>query len=104
MSDQPDEILTIDEVAAYLKVGKRTVYRLAASGKDCSPMHEVNQTPPDRMTPKQRRDEVAYILALGLARLRMGHSPSSEKDASMRDISLGFSGQQSVHSDPVNYR
>jgi excisionase family DNA binding protein len=33
MSDQPDEILTIDEVAAYLKAGKRTVYRLAASGK-----------------------------------------------------------------------
>lgn len=33
MSDQPDEILTIDEVAAYLKVGKRTVYRLAACGK-----------------------------------------------------------------------
>lgn len=32
MSDQPDEILTIDEVAAYLKAGKRTVYRLAANG------------------------------------------------------------------------
>lgn len=32
-SDQPDEILTIDEVAAFLKAGKRTVYRLAASGK-----------------------------------------------------------------------
>ncbi|MOA24168.1 Helix-turn-helix domain protein [compost metagenome] len=33
MSDQPDEILTIDEVAVFLKAGKRTVYRLAASGK-----------------------------------------------------------------------
>lgn len=33
MSDQPDEILTIDEVAVYLKAGKRTVYRLASSGK-----------------------------------------------------------------------
>jgi len=33
MNDQPDEILTIDEVAVYLKAGKRTVYRLAASGK-----------------------------------------------------------------------
>ena len=32
MSEQPDEILTIDEVAAFLKAGKRTVYRLAASG------------------------------------------------------------------------
>lgn len=33
MSDQPDEILTIDEVASYLKAGKRTVYRLASSGE-----------------------------------------------------------------------
>lgn len=33
MNNQPDEILTIDEVAAFLKAGKRTVYRLAASGK-----------------------------------------------------------------------
>ena len=32
MSEQPDEILTIDEVASYLKAGKRTVYRLASSG------------------------------------------------------------------------
>lgn len=33
MGAEPDEILTIDEVAAYLKAGKRTVYRLAANGK-----------------------------------------------------------------------
>lgn len=33
MSDQTDDILTIDEVATYLKAGKRTVYRLASSGK-----------------------------------------------------------------------
>lgn len=33
MSDERDDILTIDEVAAYLKAGKRTVYRLASSGK-----------------------------------------------------------------------
>ena len=33
VSEQPNEILTIDEVAAYLKAGKRTVYRLAASGQ-----------------------------------------------------------------------
>lgn len=33
ISDQLDEILTIDEVAAYLKVSKRTIYCLAASGK-----------------------------------------------------------------------
>lgn len=33
MKDQTDEIFTLDEVAAYLKVGKRTVYRLAAAKK-----------------------------------------------------------------------
>jgi excisionase family DNA binding protein len=33
MTEQPDEILTLDEVAAYLKAGRRTVYRLAASGQ-----------------------------------------------------------------------
>lgn len=29
MTDTDGEILTLDEVAAYLKAGKRTVYRLA---------------------------------------------------------------------------
>jgi len=33
MTDAEDEILTLDEVAAYLKAGKRTVYRLAADEK-----------------------------------------------------------------------
>lgn len=33
MIEQPDEILTIEEVAAYLKAGRRTVYRFAANGQ-----------------------------------------------------------------------
>ncbi|WP_427926735.1 helix-turn-helix domain-containing protein [Xanthomonas campestris] len=33
MPTDSDEILTIEEMAAYLKAGKRTVYRLAADGK-----------------------------------------------------------------------
>ena len=33
MKDDPGEIFTLDEVAAYLKVGKCTVYRLAAAKK-----------------------------------------------------------------------
>lgn len=32
MTDTNGEILTLDEVAAYLKAGKRTVYRLAQRG------------------------------------------------------------------------
>ena len=33
MSNQPHEMLTIDEVATYLLADKRTVYRLSSSGK-----------------------------------------------------------------------
>ena len=33
MKDEIEEIFTLEEVAAYLKVGKRTVYRLAAAKK-----------------------------------------------------------------------
>lgn len=33
MTKQSGEILTIEEVATYLKAGRRTVYRLAANGK-----------------------------------------------------------------------
>lgn len=33
MADTDGEILTLEEVAAYLKAGKRTVYRLAQKGE-----------------------------------------------------------------------
>lgn len=33
MSEANSEILTLDEVAAYLKAGKKTVYRLAQKGE-----------------------------------------------------------------------
>lgn len=33
MTDTDGEILTLGEVAAYLKAGKRTVYRLAQKGE-----------------------------------------------------------------------
>ena len=33
MTGAESEILTLEEVAAYLKAGKRTVYRLAQEGK-----------------------------------------------------------------------
>ncbi|HCE0206079.1 methylation-associated defense system helix-turn-helix domain-containing protein MAD1 [Pseudomonas aeruginosa] len=32
MNQPEDEILTLDEVAVYLKAGKKTVYRLAQQG------------------------------------------------------------------------
>lgn len=33
MSEPEGEVLTLDEVAAYLKTGKRTVYLLSAEGR-----------------------------------------------------------------------
>ncbi|ANX05523.1 helix-turn-helix domain-containing protein [Immundisolibacter cernigliae] len=33
MTDFESEIITLEEVSAYLKAGKRTVYRLAQKGK-----------------------------------------------------------------------
>ena len=42
MKDETGEIFTLDDVAAYLKVGKRTVYRLAAAKK--SPAFKVGGT------------------------------------------------------------
>lgn len=33
MNEADGEILTLDEVAAYLKAGKKTVYRLAQQGQ-----------------------------------------------------------------------
>jgi len=33
MSEQSDEILTMEEVSAYLKAGRRTIYRFAANGQ-----------------------------------------------------------------------
>lgn len=67
-------------------------------------MHEINHTPPERMTPEQRRLEVASLLARGLARIRTVHPAQSAKVVKSSDVSLAFSGHQRVHSDPVNNR
>lgn len=67
-------------------------------------MYEVNHTPPERMTPEQRRREIASLLARGLARLRMTGAPASAGAAAESQKGLGFTGYQSVHSDPDHYR
>ena len=33
MTEVPDDVLTIDELAAYLKIAKSTLYKLAQEGK-----------------------------------------------------------------------
>lgn len=54
------------------------------------------------MTPEQRRHEIAALLANGLARLRSSGIAQSANMATESEFELGFSGNQRVHSDPVN--
>jgi hypothetical protein len=65
-------------------------------------MHETNHIPPERMTPEQRRDEVAFLLANGLVRLRSTCSPTFANDLPESTFALGFTRQQSVHRDSTN--
>ena len=54
------------------------------------------------MTAEQRRHEIASLLANGLARLRISGVDQSATTAEESEFELGFSGNQRVHSDPVN--
>lgn len=65
-------------------------------------MHQINHLPPERMTPEQRRHEIASLLANGLVRLRISGAEQSAHIAEASEFELGFSGNQRVHSDPVN--
>ena len=64
-------------------------------------MHQINHLPPERMTPEQRRHEIASLLANGLARLRFSGAEQSAHIAEASEFELGLSGNQRVHSDPV---
>ncbi|MQM29300.1 MAG: hypothetical protein CRU78_01595 [Candidatus Accumulibacter phosphatis] len=59
---------------------------------------QVSHLPPERMTPEQRRIEIALLLANGLARLRSAGEPVARENG----FELAFSGHQRVHSHPVN--
>ena len=65
-------------------------------------MHQINHLPPERMTPEQRRHEIASLLANGLARLRISGTEQYAIRAEESEFELGFSGNQRVHTDPVN--
>ena len=67
-------------------------------------MHEFKHIPPDKMTPAQRRQEVAALLANGLARFRIRPPVAGEIPSPASGFRLGFSGYQSVHTDDVNNR
>jgi hypothetical protein len=64
--------------------------------------NSINHLPPERMTPEQRRLEIAVILAKGLVRLRQSSPVKRQIPATERQVLLGFSGDQSVHTDLIN--
>ena len=64
-------------------------------------MQAMTHLPPERMTPEQRRHEIAAILTLGLLRLRtQGDTPLNV--STENEFGLGFSPKQSVHVHPAN--
>jgi hypothetical protein len=65
-------------------------------------MHEINSIPPERLSPEQRRSEVAFLLAQGLVRLRQSQLERSAKGARESGFALGFTPQQSVHTVSTN--
>jgi hypothetical protein len=67
-------------------------------------MYEIKHIPPDKMTPAQRCQEVAALLANGLARFRIRPLVAGESPLPANGFGLGFSGNQSVHTDDVNNR
>ena len=67
-------------------------------------MHEIKHTPPDKMTPEQRLQEVASLLANGLARFRIRPSTNRRIELPASSFGLGFPAHQRVHTDPVNNR
>ena len=65
-------------------------------------MCQINHLPPDRMTPEQRVSEVSLLLAAALTRLRSGKFTQSADILNKSAVSLGFSDNQSVHTDPTH--
>ena len=60
-------------------------------------MHAINQIPPNRMTPDQRRHEIASLLANGLARLRRSGVAQSANVAAESEFELAIPSERSVH-------
>ena len=60
-------------------------------------MYQINHVPPERMTPDQRRHEIASLLANGLARLRSGGVAQSANMVTESEFELAILSEGSVH-------
>ena len=82
-----------------IRRGEASRVESATVRRDCP----VNHQPPEHMTAAQRRCEIASLLVKGLLRLRgSGESPQGTNVARENGFELAFSGDQRVHSHPVN--
>ena len=77
-------------------------YLVSLNLNDWYPMHEINRRPPESMTIEERMDEVSAMLASGISRLWEKPAPKSENRVLKSHLGLGYSGNQSVHTDPTN--
>ena len=65
-------------------------------------MHPAKQVPPAALTPAQRRQEIAVLLANGLVRLRAANARAHVEGRAESGFDLGFRAPKRVHTDPVN--
>ena len=63
-------------------------------------MHETNHLPPERMTPEQRRGEVAFLLAQGLVRLREAGWNNSQEGAGRVRLYLASPARRAFIKSP----
>lgn len=63
-------------------------------------MQEIKRRPPESMSVSERMDEVAALLARGISRVWDQSVAKSANAASKSHLRLGYSGHQSVHTDP----
>ncbi len=65
-------------------------------------MQEIKRRPPESMTVSERMDEVAALLARGISRVWDQSVAKSANAASKSHLGLGYSADQSVHTNPSN--
>jgi hypothetical protein len=65
-------------------------------------MKGANPLPPDLMTPAERLDEIAEILAAGILRLRA--RPRAPKGSTAEQVRIDFLPNRSSHARPSGQR
>ena len=65
-------------------------------------MLEINRRSPESMTVEERMDEITALLTRGVLRVWEQSVSKFANRASKRHLGLGYSDDQSVHTDPTN--